>query len=290
MLVEGFVAVTALVAASALQPGDYFALNIAQDPAKPLQVTKYNEFIATAAATHNWNLAPQELPALEQQTEEKLVGRVGGAVTLAVGMANVFTSLPGMKHLMSYWYHFAIMFEALFILTLLETGTRVARFVVQDIATQMRPAEAAPTGKPNWSMNVIMSVVACAGWGALLYLGDLTTLWGMLGISNQLLAAIALAVGTTYLLLHAPRRVYALCTGIPFVFVVTTIFVASLMRVDMWWDAIPKTPDPRQRFLLQLVCVLVVIMLALTTLITFGAVRRWYQLLNGAPRVAAATP
>lgn len=280
MVVEGFVAVTALVAACALEPGDYFALNIAQDPNKPAQVAAYQAFVDRTEAHYGWNVQPKELARLERETEESLAGRVGGAVTLAVGMANVFTSLPGMKQLTSYWYHFVIMFEALFILTLLETGTRVARFVVQDIANQLRRAEPPAPGRPNWTLNVAMSVAACGGWGALLYLGDLSTLWGMLGISNQLLASIALAVGTTYLLMHAPKRRYALCTGIPFCFIVCTIFAASVMKVQEWWAKIPHAADARQAFLLQLVCILVVIMLALTTLITLGALRRWAVLLT----------
>src|SRR5207237_1302101 len=137
MVVEGFVAVTALVAACALQPGDYFAINVAQGT--PAQQTAYAQVVATEQMQHNWDIAPQELPALEKGTEEKLVGRTGGAVTLAVGMAKVFSDVPGMRTLMSYWYHFVIMFEALFILTLLETGTRVARFVFQETLATFTP-------------------------------------------------------------------------------------------------------------------------------------------------------
>ncbi len=279
MVLEGFVAVTALVAACALHPGDYFAINVSQDGAR---AAVYQQFVETTTTQHGWDVRPRELTALEAETEEKLAGRVGGAVTLAVGMARVFTSLPGMQQLMSYWYHFVIMFEALFILTLLETGTRVARFVVQEIVTQAAPAAQA-RGKPNWAMNVGMSVLACGGWGGLLYLGDLSTLWNMLGIANQLLASIALAVGTTYLLMHAPRRVYALCTGVPFAFVVVTIFVASYYRVEAWLRQIP-TATPAQAFLWRLVCILVVIMLVLTAMIALGAIRRWWQLLS-APAV-----
>src|SRR5262249_13061299 len=162
--------------------------------------------------------------------------------------------------------------EALFILTLLETGTRVARFVFQetmtggsDGATKRRSDEgrtqssSLPTlresavaaesdslstkdsaistvrRKPHLAMNITMSVVVCFAWGYLLYMGSLNTLWRMLGIANQLLAAIALAVGTTYLLNHAPKRKYALCTAVPFVFILATVFTAGIKSIDGWW-------------------------------------------------------
>ncbi len=286
MIVEGFVSVTALVAACALQPGDYFALNVTQD--KPAQVAAYHAMIETAQSEHNWNLAPQELTTLEAETGEKLVGRTGGAVTLAVGMAKVFASLPGMRTIMSYWYHFVIMFEALFILTLLETGTRVARFVFQETVAQFTP-QAAIGGKPNWGMNILMSVVTCFCWGYLLYTGNINTLWSMLGIANQLLASIALAVGTTYVLLHAPKRVYALCTGVPFVFVVITTFTASVLKIREWWASIPSAA-PQQAFSLRLMSVLASIMLVLTAAIVLDAARRWWGILAQPALVPAAHP
>lgn len=275
MLVEGVVAVTALIAACALQPGDYFAINTAQD--KPAQQAVYAKMVADARSRHHWDLAPKELPELERGTQEKLVGRTGGAVTLAVGMARVFTSVPGLKALLSYWYHFVIMFESLFILTLLETGTRVARFVFQEVATQISP-RAAPSGKANWPLNVSMSVVTCLAWGYLLYTGNINTLWRMLGIANQLLASIALAVGTTYILLHSARRVYALCTGIPLAFVLATTVAAGIESIASWWSKIPGSA-PDQAFSLRLMCVLAAIMLALTVAIALDAARRWRQIL-----------
>ena len=269
MILEGFVAMTALIAACALQPGDYFAINVAPE--------KTPAMIQTARTQHGWDLAPVELTTLEAETGEKLVGRTGGAVTLAVGMAKVFSRMPGMTALMSYWYHFIIMFEALFILTLLETGTRVARFVFQETVAQFRP-QAKLGGKPNWALNIVMSLVTCFCWGYLLYQGNLNTLWRMLGIANQLLASIALAVGTTYLLKHAPKRRYALCTGIPFVFVVVTVFTAGVMSVQGWWHEAATAPA-NQVFLLKLMCVLATLMLLLTATITVDAVRRWFVLL-----------
>ncbi len=277
MVVEGFVAVTALVAACALHPGDYFAINVAQD--SPTQKAAYADFVGRMQAQHQWNLAPVELSELEQQTGEKLVGRVGGAVTLAVGMANVFSRL--LKGLTSYWYHFVIMFEALFILTLLETGTRVARFVFQEAIGSIG-------GKPHWGMNVAMSFLTCLGWGYLLYTGNINALWRMLGISNQLLAAIALAVGTTYLIRHAPKRRYALCTAVPFVFTLATVLMAGVQSVQGWWSKLPGAP-PAESFSLRLMSVLASIMLALTVVIAADAVRRWFALLRG-PRRGEPAP
>lgn len=276
MLVEGFVAVAALIAACALYPGDYFAINAAQD--KPAQRAAYVKMVDTARTQHNWNLQPRDLPTLEAETSEKLVGRVGGAVTLAVGMAKVFASLPGLKQLLSYWYHFVIMFESLFILTLLETGTRVARFVFQEVAAQFAP-ETEATGKPNWMMNVVASVIICFAWGYLLYTGNINTMWRMLGIANQLLASIALIIGTTYIMLHSPKRIYALCTAIPLAFVLVTTFAAGIQSVQGWWAKIPGSPTD-QAFSLRLMCLLASIMIVLTAAITLDALRRWAQILS----------
>src|ERR1041384_3392444 len=279
MVIEGFVAITALVAACALQPGDYFAINVAKE--------KQAQVVAAVQARHQWNIAPVELKSLEEGTREQLVGRTGGAVTLAVGMAKVFSSVPGLKQLMSYWYHFVIMFEALFILTLLETGTRVARFVFQETAGQFTP-KATIGGKPHWGMNIAMSAVTCFCWGYLLYTGNINTLWRMLGIANQLLAAIALAVGTTYLINHAPTRAYACCTGIPFAFVLVTVLTAGVQSVQGWWGKIPSAP-PNEAFSLRLMSVLAATMLILTAVIAVDAVRRWVALLSG-PREGEPAP
>src|SRR5207237_8596024 len=129
---------------------------------------------------------------------------------------------------------------------------RVARFVFQETVAHFTP-KAAIGGKPHWGMNIAMSSVTCLCWGYLLYTGNINTLWRMLGISNQLLAAIALAVGTTYLLNHAPKRSYALCTGIPFVFVVITVLTAGVQSVFGWWRKIPLAP-PSEQISLQIMC------------------------------------
>jgi len=342
MVLEGVVAVTALVAACSLEPGDYFAINSTKKDLAPVVLKVQSE--------NNWDIRPKELRELEKGTGEQpkeldgkmvggLEGRVGGAVTLAVGMAKVFSNLPGMATMMSYWYHFVIMFEALFILTLLETGTRVARFVFQEtlagFGTEIAgeeglrdavalSADSAGAGegplpsrgeggvrgsgksplkrRVNWPVNVGMSVLVCFLWGYLLYRGDLKTLWKMLGIANQLLATTALAVGTTYVLLHAPKRIYALCTAVPFVFLVVTTFTATVMSLQLWWTEIGALQAKldshvlaaaseiqaaeKQVFMWWLVFVLAVIMLLLVAVIVVDSLRRWWQILAAPVRVA----
>ena len=270
MILEGFVALTALIAACALEPGDYFKINVDK--------AKYASFVERTQTTHRWDLAPVEFDALEHGTQEQLAGRTGGAVTLAVGMAKVFSSLPGMDLLMSYWYHFVIMFEALFILTLLETGTRMARFVFQETLAQFNP-DMAIGHKPNWGLNVTMSILVCGLWGGLLYIGNLETLWRMLGIANQLLATIALAVGTTWILTNAAKRVYALCTAIPLLYAVVTVFTAGVQSIQTWWAQTGLSPQ--DRFLMRLACLLAAVMLVLSAIVLVDSVRSWHRLLNG---------
>ena len=276
MILEGFVALTALVAACALEPGDYFKINVDK--------AKYDNFVAGAQTKFQWDLAPVAFDELERGTHEELAGRTGGAVTLAVGMAKVFSSLPGMNLLMSYWYHFVIMFEALFILTLLETGTRVARFVFQETLAQFKP-DMTLGHQPNWGLNVSMSLLVCGLWGGLLYIGNLETLWRMLGIANQLLATIALAVGTTWILLYAKKRSYAWCTAIPFLYAVVTVFTAGIQSIQTWWAQTGLSP--KDLFLMRLACFLAAVMLVLSAIIVADSIRRWYGLLWGR---AAAGP
>ena len=272
MLLEGIVALMALVAACSLEPGDYFCINAASggDP------VAYQKTVDRVQKRYDWNLSPKELPVLEKEVHEKLAGRTGGAVTLAVGMAKVFSRLPLMKELAAYWYHFIIMFEALFILSLLETGTRVARFVFQEAIAQFNP-NYQMGHKPHWVLNITMSIVVCGLWGGLLYIGNLDTLWRMLGIANQLLATIALAVGTTYLLEHSPKKIYALCAGVPFVFTLVTTSTAAVQSIQMWW--VKTGGEQAERFLPRLACILAGIMLLLTLVITVDTVRRWRVLL-----------
>ena len=282
MLLEGFVALMALIAACALEPGDYFKINVPQDTAH--QQASYEKLVDEMQTKYAWDITPRELTMLEEGTKEKLTGRTGGAVTLAVGMAKVFSSLPGMKSLMDYWYHFVIMFEALFILTLLESGTRVARFIFQEAVEQVRPG-LVKKNQPNWALNVGMSFLVCFLWGFMLFTGNLNTLWRMLGIANQLLATIALCVGTAYLLKRAQRKVYALCTGVPLVFVVFTVFTASIASIEGWVKE-ARTPgiSSSLAFSTNLMCVMASIMVFLTALVVLDTGRRSWKLVRQAPR------
>jgi carbon starvation protein len=229
MLLEGFVSLTALIAACSLEPGDYFKINT--DP------SKYEQLVTAAKTEHQWDLRPKQFEQLKKEAgiKEELAGRTAGAVTLALGMAKILADLPGMRPLMAYLYHFVVMFEALFILTLLETGTRVARFILQDVLGHFF-AKQSDAHETSWILNVVASVVVCAMWGYLLYTFDFAGLWVMMGIANQLLAAIGLGVGTTYLLMHSPKRKYALCTAIPFVAVTAIVFTAGFQSVAMSWQ------------------------------------------------------
>ena len=214
MLIEGLVGVMALVAATAMFPGDYFAINTAPETFANLGIPIVN------------------LPQLEMAVGETVGGRPGGAVSLAVGIAQIFSGLPGMRGLMDYWYHFAIMFEALFILTTIDTGTRVARFLVQEFMGQFY----APMARQEWMPGAIVStlLVVCS-WGYFIWTGSISTIWPMFVIANQLLAAVALAVGTTIIVNMGKRR-YAWVTLVPLVFVSVTTLTAGVLSVrDIFW-------------------------------------------------------
>jgi len=176
MLTEGVVAIMALVAATTLAPADYFLIN------------------GVPKVVASLGIQPVELPALTRLVgEETLQGRTGGAVSLAVGMANILRQIPGMGHLMAYWYHFAIMFEAVFILTALDTGTRVARYLFQDMLGRVW----APLGSTtNVAAVAGVGALVCIAWGFLTATGSVETIWPLFGVSNQLLAVIALASST----------------------------------------------------------------------------------------------
>src|SRR6202041_2271021 len=137
------------------------------------------------------------LNLFSREVGEKLAGRTGGAVSLAIGMAQIFRGMPGMDRLMGYWYHYAIMFEALFILTTIDAGTRVSRYVLQELLGKVHK----PFGNSAWLPgNILASSVVVLGWGYLIYTGSISTLWPLFGTGNQLLATIALAVATTFLI------------------------------------------------------------------------------------------
>jgi carbon starvation protein len=263
MAVESFVAVLALIAACALHQGDYFAIS-----------TTPEAWSALSAAT---GISTVELPALSAAVQENLMSRPGGSVTLAVGMASVFSGLPGMKAMMAYWYHFAIMFEALFILTTIDTGTRVARFILQEMLGKVYR----PLGSSTWMPGVILtSALICLAWGGLLYGGTISTIWPMFGLANQLLAALGLAIGTSYLLRAAPRRVYAATTFLPFVVLAVTTYVAGFMNLATYMEKSTRVFDV---FFVN--ALLSIAMLVLSTVIVLVSFRDW---LNGRGAVPAA--
>lgn len=234
MLIEGLVGVTALVAASALPPDLYFAINVPIDKAGDFapQLKQVGELYPAAQdPLHAVAGGPEHLKLGEVERQvggESLRGRTGGAVTLAVGMSAVFTEAfrwlgVGGEGLLKYWYHFAIMFEALFILTTIDAGTRIARFLVQETAGRVY----APLGRPDWLPGaVVASAAVSAGWGWLVWTGSVETIWPMFGVANQVLAVLALALVTTWLV-NAGRGRYAAVTVVPMLFVMTTTLTAA---------------------------------------------------------------
>ena len=266
MLLEGFVAVMALIAATVLIPADYFAIN-----AKP-------EVLSAVAAkfpsvAHLLSSADARLEELTRLVGEKtLVGRVGGAVSLAVGMSYIFSSVAGLKHLMSYWYHFAIMFEALFILTTIDTGTRVARYCIQDVLAGIHKR----FQDARWWPGVfVTSFLVCFAWGYLVYGGDIRSIWPMFGVANQLLATLVLAVCTTFILVNSRKRVYALCTFLPFCFMLATTLTAGWLNVTTNY----LTPEGLKKGGI-LLAGLTIVMMALVAVITVDSVRSWLRLLR----------
>ncbi len=225
MLMEGVVGVVALVAATALFPGDYFAINTAQKT--PQQIERYEQMVETHTAT-GFDLRPQEIDRLQAESGEKnLRGRTGGAVTLALGIAKIFDAVPGLSGLMKYWYHFAIMFEALFILTTIDTGTRVGRFLVGEFLGRWKREFARPDWQPGSSLTTLAIVL---GWAALIWNGSISTIWPMFGVANQLLASVALCVATT-ILVNSGKARYAWTTIVPLAFVGSTTLVAGFLSI-----------------------------------------------------------
>ncbi len=235
MLMEGVVGVVALIAATSLFPGDYFAINTAQKT--DTQKAAYVRMVQ-AESGPDFNLQTQELDRLEAESGEKVRGRTGGAVTLALGIAKIFDGIPGLSGLMKYWYHFAIMFEALFILTTIDTGTRVARFLLGEFGGRfVRKLE-----EPNWLPgSIITTALVVAAWSGFILTGSISTIWPMFGIANQLLAAVALCVATTVIINMGKAR-FAWVTLGPLAFVGTTTLVAGYQSIrDIFW---PQAQNP----------------------------------------------
>lgn len=256
MLIESFVAMMALIAATVLPVGDYFAINSAP------------------AVFAHLGMHVDKLPMLSQLIGEDVAGRPGGAVSLAVGMSYVFSSVPGLKGLIAYWYQFAIMFEAVFILTAVDAGTRASRYVVQDMIGVVIPK----FKEISWTPGAIISAaLVSVTWGYMLYGGDISTVWPLFGVSNQLLASLAMVVGTTLILKNTGRISYALTTFIPFVFLFITTLDASYFNVT-------KVYIPKAMWTNVFISVLLAV---LCLLIIFDSARKWTKIIQDKKGMAA---
>ena len=256
MVTEGFVSMMALIAASILIPGDYFAIN------------------------SSWGfdrLAALGFPVSRIHELSALVGvnvahRPGGAVSLAVGMSTILSHIPGMKGLMPYWFNFALVFEALFILTTVDAGTRVARFLLQELGGRFYP----PLGELRWLPgNIAMSAVVVAAWGYLIYTGSVATIWPMFGVANQLLAAIALGIGTT-IILKAGRAKYAAVTLVPMCFMFTTTLTAAWKLIGMFVAGAASAVTTGAAFTFRLDALLVGCMALLAVVVLADMVHKWW--------------
>ena len=259
MLIEGTVGVLALVAAAAMHPGDYFAVNTTP------------QVYATLGLSH------VNLEALEVAVGESVAGRASGAVSLAVGMAQIFTALPGMSGLMAYWYHFAIMFEALFILTTIDAGTRVGRFLLQEFLGRAYR----PFANPAWIPGSILSTFLIVfGWAYFIYTGSVNTIWPMFGVANQLLGVVALSVATT-LIINLGKARYAWITAAPLsLLAVNTLWGAFLNIRDNYYPMAVGADDAIQfqGWVLTLSSVIIMV----CALVILGAsIRKWAGLLGG---------
>jgi carbon starvation protein len=259
MVAESLVAVLSLIAACSLFPGDYFAINVPPD-------------VFAKLGMHSVNLN-----MFSAEVGENLAGRTGGAVSLAVGMAQIFRGLPGMAKLMGYWYHYAIMFEALFILTTIDTGTRVARYVLQELLGKVHT----PFANAKWLLgNLVTTTLVVFGWGYLIYTGSISTLWPLFGTGNQLLATIALAVSTTFLI-NMGKAKYAWITAVPMLFVGVTTLTAGVLSIkNIFW---PLTKVPGKMFTGYLDSILMTMFVVGVILVLISAARRCWMTLHGAP-------
>ncbi len=253
MLVEGFVAVMALIAASVLIPGDYFAINTN---------LSFLEIESLGFPIH-------EINNISSTIGVELAGRPGGAVSLAVGMAYIFSSIPFLKHLMAYWYQFALMFEALFILTTIDAGTRVARYIVQEIGGYVY--------KPFGDLrslygNIVASIIVVIAWGYFIYTGSISTIWPMFGTANQLLGMLALCIGTT-LLIKMGKAKYIWVTLLPMLFMASITFTASVHLIQDFSLKASTSPDPF-KFILN--ALLMTVMLLLAIIVVVSSAVKWY--------------
>jgi len=258
MLMESFVGIMALIAAASLFPSDYFAINVSPE--------KF----------HSLGMATVNLADLSRQVGENVAGRPGGAVSLAVGMAQIFSGMPGMRHLMDYWYHFAIMFEALFILTTIDTGTRVGRFVVQEFGGLFHKK----FEQADWLPGTILSSLVIVGsWSYFIYTGSIATIWPMFGISNQLLAAVALCIATIILVKGGKSR-YVWVTLLPLVFVGVTTLTAGWESIRDIFYPLTVNADPAKVAQGWINTTLTVAIMVLALLMVLASGKKWMELVS----------
>lgn len=257
MLVECIVGIMALVAATSLQPADYFAINSTPEVFKTL------------------GMHVDKLPQLTKEIGINLEGRTGGAVTLAVGMTYIFTSISWFAKLSSYFFQFVIMFEAVFILTAIDAGTRTARYLIQDFFGDVIK----PLKNTNWMPgSIIASAIASVMWGYLLFTGDIGSIWVLFGVSNQLMASIGLIIGATIILKYADKRRYMLTCLVPLAYLYVTVNVAG------YWMVKNVYLNPAAAGYNVLNGILSIVMLALGVVIMVTAVKTWITKWN-APHV-----
>lgn len=262
MLVECLVGIMALIAATALHPGDYFAIN------------------STPEVFRTLGMSVENLPQLSKEIGLDLEGRTGGAVTLAVGMAYIFTGIPFFSHLASYFFQFVIMFEAVFILTAIDAGTRVARYLIQDFFGEAYK----PLKRNDWVPgSVFASALACFMWGYLLYSGDIGSIWALFGVSNQLMASVGLIIGATVVLKIADKRRYMLTCLIPLAYLYVTVNYAG------YWMVANVYLNPEASGYSVLNAVLSIIMLVLGFVIIVFAIKKWVEIWRD-PALRMETP
>jgi carbon starvation protein len=289
MLAESLVAIMATVAACVLEPGTYFAINSPAGIAGQLPET-------AARTITGWGfpVTADAMAALARTVgEQTLFNRTGGAPAFAVGMAHIFSGSLGGPAVMALWYHFALMFEALFILTVLDAGTRVGRFMLQDALGHVWK----PLGRTSWYPSVLaVSGLIVALWGYFLWqgvrdpLGGINSLWPLFGIANQLLATVALCVATT-IIIKMHRAKYALVTLSPLAWLVTVTFTASWHKV---FDPNPRIGfleqarqlaeaggNPRLIFNNRLDAIVTGALIVMVTLILLESARQWLAMLSG---------
>ena len=255
MLMEGVVGIVALIASCSLFPGDYFAINLSPE-----------KFTALGIPITN-------LAELSREVGETVAGRPGGAVSLAVGFAQIFTGIPGMKSLMAYWYHFAIMFEALFILTTIDAGTRISRFLVQEFVGKLWK----PMGKTDWIPGTLISTtVVVYAWAYFIWNGSISTIWPMFGTANQLLAGVALAVASSAII-NAGKVRYVWVTLIPMLFVTITTLVAGWESIFDNYLPLMSVASTATQGIIDTVLTAIIMLCAVVILAE--ASRRWYRVL-----------